>query len=155
MIFFLSLCLKEPNAISIFSIPLWSLSSSPTIVLKRSFHLLENTPWKMNTHLGFIKIRLAKPIVPVSFSYEHILRGNLLNENQISCSPKVFRVFGYESEQSDESIPLGRFTFEINDSTETQFLFDNVRHTISVIQFDIENNHGNSNYTCLHRLKVF
>lgn len=109
----------------------------------------------MDGQQGHVKIKLAKSIVPVSFSYEHLLRSNMLDENQYSCSPKVFRVFGFVDEQSEESIALGKFSFEINESVETEFRFENVKNKISVIQFNIENNHGNSNYTCLHRLKVF
>jgi len=148
----------DPDVFTLFSIPLYSVSSPPSELLKRNsprFLDHNSRPWRMNSDEGFVKIKLAEPVIPVSFAYEHAIKRNLLKHNHISCSPKVFRVFGYENEQSDESIALGRFDFKINGHTETEFLFDRLTNKISVIQFNIEANHGNSNYTCLHRLKVF
>ena len=109
----------------------------------------------MDGQRGFIKIKLAKPIKPGAFAYEHLLRSSILDENQLTCSPKVFRVLGYE-EGSDEPILLGRYDYEIRyDNVETEFVFENVDNKISVMQFNVEANHGNTNYTCLHKIKVF
>ena len=110
----------------------------------------------MNGQRGFIRIKLAKPVKPSAFAYEHLLRSSVLDENQVTCAPKVFRVFGYTEESPDEPIPLGRFDFEINyEYVETEFTFPNVHSRIAVIQFNIESNHGHSAYTCLHKIKVF
>lgn len=109
----------------------------------------------MDGQRGFIKIKLAKPIKPSAFAYEHLLRSSILDENQLTCSPKVFRVLGYE-EDSSEPILIGRFDYEIRyDNVETEFVFENVKNKIAVMQFNVESNHGNRNYTCLHKIKVF
>lgn len=110
----------------------------------------------MNSNSGFVSIKLAKPIIPKSFAYEHVLKNSILDENQFTCSPKVFRVSGYEPDK-EEPIALGKFNFELSfDNFQTEFEFDKKLETeISVIKFAIEDNYGNSNYTCLHRLKVF
>lgn len=154
----LSLPISEPNAIKLFGLPLWSLSSPPAHLLKRSTQLIEtySKPWKMDGQRGFIRIKLAKPTKPSAFAYEHLLRSSVLDENQVTCSPKVFRVFGYAEESPDEPILLGRFDYEINyEYVETEFAFESVKSKIAVIQFNVESNHGNPNYTCLHKLKVF
>src|ERR1700753_2414990 len=76
--------ISEPNAITLFGLPLWSLSSPPAHLLRRSTQLIETyaKPWKMNGQRGFIKIKLAKPIRPAAFAYEHLLRSSILDENQ-------------------------------------------------------------------------
>lgn len=109
----------------------------------------------MDGQRGFVKIKLSKPIKPFAFAYEHLLRSSILDENQLTCAPKVFRVLGYE-DGSDEPILFGRFDYAIRyDNVETEFALENVKSKIAVMQFNVESNHGNTNYTCLHKLKVF
>lgn len=110
----------------------------------------------MNGQTGYFKVKLAKPIVPSAFAYVHLLRSGILEENQISCAPKVISVFGYEHESSYTPIPLGLYNYEINYSEfETEFAFDKLDREISVLQFTIQANYGHPNYTCLHQIKVF
>ena len=103
---------------------------------------------------GFVKIKLATPTVPSGFAYEHLLRSSILNENQVTCSPKLFSVFGYKEEHSDESTFLGSFDYVVNEE-ETEFALKNVHTPMAVIQINVEANHGNSDFTCLHKIKVF
>ena len=108
----------------------------------------------MNGQKGFVKIKLGKPTVPSGFAYEHLLRRSILQENQVTCSPKLFSVFGYKEESSEESIFLGNFQYVFSEE-ETEFAFENVSTLMSVIQINIEANHGNADFTCLHKIKVF
>ena len=148
----------EPNAIKLFGLPVWSLSSPPANLLKRGTHLIETytKPWKMKGQSGFFQIKLAKPIRPSGFAYEHVLGGSILDDNQLSCSPKMFNVVGYEKEDTKAPILLGRFKNEIGyDNLETEFEFENVKNEIAVMHFSVESNHGNPVFTCLHKIKVF
>lgn len=149
---------SEPNAFKIFGLPIWSLSSPPAHLLKRSTQLFEiySQPWKMDGQSGYFKIKLAKPIVPSAFAYVHPLRSSILDENQISCAPKVIRVIGYEKEASNDPLNLGQFTYEIdNQNYEKEFAFEKAKREITVLKFDIKANHGHPNYTCLHKIKIF
>ena len=109
----------------------------------------------MDGESGYFKIKFAKPILPSAFAYVHPLRSSILDENQISCAPKVIRVIGYENEASNDPINLGQFTYQIDyHNYETKFAFEKVEREITVLKFNIKANYGNPNYTCLHKIKV-
>lgn len=67
----------------------------------------------MKRQSGFFRIKLAKPIKPSGFAYEHVLSGSILDDNQLSCSPKMFNVFGYQAEDTGAPISLSQFEYKI------------------------------------------
>ena len=74
----------------------FGLNEYQTGLFKRNNQLIQSNlkPWKMDGQTGFVKIKLVKPTVPSGFAYEYLLRSSILDDNQVTCSPKLFSVYG-------------------------------------------------------------
>ena len=113
-----------------------------------------------------------------SIAIEHIHKNIARN---ISSAPREFRLFGYTSADylgvTDE-VDFGESDVYINDSdeglmllaagvyvipqepgqgysTSQRFPVDTHRLPIRVVKLFIESNYGNSDFTCLYRLKIY
>ncbi len=94
-------------------------------------------------------------MTPSKFSMEHIPKS-MSPSGQIDSAPKEFEVYGYvESEQEENPVLFGRFTYEIDNSPIQFFSVQNyTNQTVRFIEVKIISNHGNMNYTCLYRFRV-
>lgn len=82
--------------------------------------------------------------------YKHHMHKNLLT-SRFNCSPKIFKVLGFEDDQMNEAINLGEFYFK---GLESKFNLTQSKK-LSIIQINIIDNYGNEDFTCLYRFKVF
>jgi len=118
---------------------------SPTIV----------TPgdcWPMNSTHGFVTIKLAIPINVTSISYHHIEYSRILD---IKSTPQNIKMYGL-NEASDLKTMLGSFKYDIKSAPGgiQEFKLQKPSPIFRYIQFEIDGNYGNQQYTCLYRFGV-
>jgi len=105
--------------------------------------------WAMNGTHGFLTIKLRDPIIPSAVTYEHIHKNILLD---YKSTPHKFTVYGM-NELRDIKTLLGSFEYNNNESTVQTFDFNSTK-TYRYIQFEITENYGHPNFTCLYRFRV-
>jgi len=118
---------------------------SPTIV----------TPgdcWPMNSTHGFVTVKLAIPINITSISYHHIEYSRILD---IKSTPQNIKMYGL-NEASDLKTMLGAFKYDIKSAPGgiQEFKLQKPSPIFRYIQFEIDGNYGNQQYTCLYRFGV-
>ena len=144
---------KDNQAFKLFGIHVFSSSNSPRKVIQAG-----TTPgdcWAFSGSNGYVTIRLARKVIPTSFTLEHAQK-RLLPGNSIDSAVKSFSVRGlinpddvkgevlgdYEY-RDDEDHPLQ--TFQVQESNPRSFEY---------IRLVINSNHGNPDYTCVYRFRV-
>jgi hypothetical protein len=99
---------------------------------------------------GKVTIQLVKPIVPKSFAVDHVSR----KLTDIPTMLKNFRIYGLDHVNA-EPVLLGTFRYE-KEGTQTQvFRADGNTKTFPLVQFEILDNWGRDDYTCIYRVRVF
>ncbi|XP_052521350.1 sperm-associated antigen 4 protein-like isoform X3 [Tympanuchus pallidicinctus] len=109
--------------------------------------------WPMEGHQGQVVIGLPAEIVPSCVILEHVDPG-LTPAASPSSAPKEFAVFGLDVD-SEEEVPLGSFTFDVQKAFLDIFLLQNhparaFRH----IKVLVDSNWGHPEYTCIYRVQV-
>lgn len=136
----------------IMGFPIWRTSNSPRTVIQPSS--APGECWAFHGSEGFLVVKLARKIVPTSFTYEHAPKS-ILFEGAIETSPKNFRVLGLENETDTEGTLLGSYEYDINGEPLQTFPIQNPdSNFFEYIEFRILTNNGNPNYTCLYRFRV-
>ncbi|THD20335.1 SUN domain-containing protein 2 [Fasciola hepatica] len=136
---------------SIFGIPLARLSNSPRTILQPG-----NNPgecWPFHGSTGQAVIRLSAPVLISAVSLEHLPRSLAPNE-RLDSAPKDFIIKGLDSEDDEEGIILGNFTYNINGPSIQTFSVHNQTEPRQYIEFAVLSNHGHPLYTCVYRLRV-
>ncbi|KAL5254596.1 hypothetical protein ACHWQZ_G014142 [Mnemiopsis leidyi] len=137
---------------SFMSVPLFRLPNPPNVALQPD--ITPGKCWAFKGNKGYMMIKLAHAVVIDGFSMEHLPRKLSLN-NDISSAPNKFTVRGISHPEDSNSHYFGEFRYS---DTGTSLQHFNVAQRSSVayeiVEVDIESNHGNSEYTCLYRIRV-
>lgn len=142
----------EASEYRLMGVPVWRTGNSPRVVLHPG--TLTGNCWAFHGSQGHLVIKLARKIVPTSFSYEHAPKS-ILPDRAIEASPKDFRVYGLINETDISGHLLGHYTYDINGSPLQTFPKQNPQKDLyQYIEVRILNNHGNPDYTCLYRFRV-
>uniref|UniRef100_A0A336LHJ6 CSON014409 protein n=1 Tax=Culicoides sonorensis TaxID=179676 RepID=A0A336LHJ6_CULSO len=144
---------RRTAQISIFGIPLWYQSSTPRIAITPSVH--PGQCWAFTGFPGYLVIQLSRSIHVTGFTVEHIPK-TLAPNGTIDSAPKDFVVMGLTHEFDKEPAHFG--TYEYQSEGEPLQYFPVQNKTIVVpyefVEMRIDSNHGNTNYTCLYRIRV-
>uniref|UniRef100_A0A0P6JXD2 SUN domain-containing protein 3 n=1 Tax=Heterocephalus glaber TaxID=10181 RepID=A0A0P6JXD2_HETGA len=124
----------------------------PDIILQPDVH--PGKCWAFPGSQGHILIRLARKIIPMSVTMEHISEKVSPSRNT-SSAPKEFSVHGLMKRCEGQEIFLGQFVYN---KTETTIQTFDLQHEISesllCVRLKILSNWGHPNYTCLYRFRV-
>ena len=111
--------------------------------------------WSFKGTKGKLTIQLASRIVPTAFSIEHL--PIVLDPNgRIDSAINDFSVYGYKDQKSKNSILLGNYQYDANSPEYLQYFPLQIENNVAiqVVEFRIETNHGNKEYTCIYRVRV-
>lgn len=130
---------------------IWSVPNTPRYVIQPNTS--PGQCWYFKRNKGSLIIKLSRLIQPESFSYEHI---SVLNapDGHINSAPRLFEVRALENPNADESWLLGEFEYDKNGDTIQLFKFNKPNRPTEYIEFNILDNHGNEEFTCLYRIRV-
>ena len=135
----------------ILGVPIWSPSNIPRFVIQPNTS--PGQCWYFKGNKGSLVIKLSRTILPESFSYEHIPVRNA-PDGHINSAPKQFEVRALDDENADANWLLGEFEYNKNGDAIQFFKFQNTDKPIEYIEFNILDNHGNEEFTCLYRIRV-
>jgi hypothetical protein len=130
--------------------------------------------WAFAGSQGYAAIIVPLPIIPESFSIDHISRAIAPD---FSSAPRVFSVYGYMYEEDSNPDLIGTFEYEANgdivqnfeverfltpiseekDKPETRMALKNASGRTNgyrVFNVKFESNHGNKDYTCVYRFRI-
>jgi hypothetical protein len=144
-------------------------------------HLIEDHPlhwnraWFMAGTEGFVEIELNRPLLADYLIYEHMPRSLATRKEQLTCVPKKFLIRGYDAApvpfagahfdpKLGNRYDLGDFVFQLPAAASNQFSIEkfqlrrllngNQPLPIKFIRISVLDNYGNSEYTCLHKLRL-
>jgi hypothetical protein len=128
--------------------------NKPEITIKPN--VLPGECWSFYGSHGVLVIKLSERIKPTQFSIEHIPK--VLSPNgQIDSAPKDFTVYGHSIKyKKDGGTHLGSFKYDTVSIDYLQYFAvdKSIENEFSIIEFRIESNHGNKDYTCIYRVRV-
>ena len=143
----------QPNARLFGIIPLPYYHNSPRLAIQPQ--VLPGECWAFKGSKGKLTIRLMATIFPTAFSIEHI--PIVLTPNgKMDSAMHDFSVYGFENQASKTSVILGNYQYDINSPEYLQYfpVQIEVKDALQIIEFRIESNHGNKEYTCIYRVRV-
>ncbi|KAM6156930.1 SUN domain-containing protein 3 [Erethizon dorsatum] len=124
----------------------------PDIILQPDVH--PGKCWAFPGSQGHILIRLARKIIPMSVTMEHISE-KVSPSGNISSAPKEFSVHGLMKRCEGEEIFLGRFIYNKTEPTIQTFdLQREISESLLCVRLKILSNWGHPHYTCLYRFRV-
>lgn len=135
----------------ILGLPIWSPPNIPRFVIQPN-----SSPgqcWYFRGNKGSLVIKLSRAIRPESFSYEHIPVRNA-PDGHINSAPKHFEVRGLDGENADDNWLLGEFDYDRDGDPIQFFRFENTDRPLEYVEFNVLDNHGNEEFTCLYRIRV-
>lgn len=135
----------------ILGLPIWSPPNIPRFVIQPN-----SSPgqcWYFRGNKGSLVIKLSRAILPESFSYEHIPVRNA-PDGHINSAPKHFEVRGLDGENADDNWLLGEFDYNKSGDPIQFFRFENTDRPVEYIEFNVLDNHGNEEFTCMYRIRV-
>jgi hypothetical protein len=111
--------------------------------------------WAFKGDAGYAVLRLPQPIIPSSFSIDHVPSSI---SPDYSSAPRNISVFGYEHERAEAEL-LVNYEYDINKSAVQNFEVTNpstVRKTraFRVFMLRVYSNYGNDEYTCVYRFRI-
>lgn len=128
---------------------LWTPIKGPETILNPDITL--GNCWAFEGSQGFVTIRIANPIIPESFSIDHVPASI---SPDISSAPRKFKVIGITVD--DISQELGEYEYVIGKGVVQNFPVQNNPDNKSFILYRLEilSNHGNQEYTCIYRFRI-
>ncbi|CAM9245460.1 unnamed protein product [Choristocarpus tenellus] len=121
----------------------------PSSVLSEDTRL--SSCWAMKGNSGLVTIRLTADIAVHGVSIEHTSRHVALD---MSSAPRQFEVYGLRDADDSHPVTLGVGEY-IKEGKAVQFFeFEPVGRKYPMVTFNIRSNWGNSDYTCIYRLRV-
>ncbi|XP_063697444.1 klaroid protein [Culicoides brevitarsis] len=144
---------RRTAQISIFGIPLWYQSSTPRIAITPSVH--PGQCWAFTGFPGYLVIQLSRLIHVTGFTVEHIPK-TLAPNGTLDSAPKDFTVMGLTHEFDKEPAIFGTYQYAIDGEPLQYFPVQNKTIVVpyEFVEMRIDTNHGNTNYTCLYRIRV-
>ncbi|XP_063073947.1 SUN domain-containing protein 3-like [Engraulis encrasicolus] len=141
------------GVVSLYGIPLWYTSDSPSTVLQPEVH--PGKCWAFKGSQGFVTIALSHPVRVTHVSLEHIPKS-ITPTGRIDSAPRDFVVYGFTGfDEHEEGTILGKFTYDSDGKPIQTFkLPDEVNEVYNVVQLKVLNNWGNSDYSCIYRFRV-
>lgn len=109
---------------------------------------------------GFVNIKLRTGIIPEAVTLEHVDKSVAYDR---SSAPKYFKFHGWYQGLSDDSdknlnsmATLGEFAYDLEKSNAQTFQLERTTDSrvVNMVQFDFSSNHGNSELTCIYRIRV-
>jgi SUN domain-containing protein 1/2 len=118
--------------------------------------------WPMNSTRGYAIIQLRESIIVTHASLQHISHSIAPD---ISTAPKKVSFYGInetniefaKQQPSNTSLGeyLGSYIYEINAAQVQSFpLINPHNHSYRFIRFSVDSNYGNTNYTCIYRVRI-
>lgn len=135
----------------ILGVPIWSPPNIPRFVIQPS-----SSPgqcWYFRSNKGSLVIKLSRTILPSNFSYEHIPVRNA-PDGHINSAPKLFEIRALDGPNADDNWLLGEFEYDKHGDPIQFFKFENTDKPVEYIEFNVLDNHGNDEFTCLYRIRV-
>lgn len=104
---------------------------------------------------GWVDVRLRAPIMPTSFTLEHV-QNNIAYD--IRSAPRAFSVLGWDARDGTgvaerNLTELGTGEFDVG-STPAQIFALTGGAAVTHVRLLVASNHGLENYTCVYRLRV-
>ncbi|CAJ0955317.1 unnamed protein product, partial [Mesorhabditis belari] len=139
----------------LFNIPLWYSNYGPRTVIQRSSPaLVPGECWAFTGGVGFLTIKLARPLRVTSISYEHVAK-ELTPDGQIQSSPKEMTFFAYKDVNDIQTrVKLGDFLYK--DTGDSLQFFDitvDPGFPVEYVELQVDSNYG-APFTCLYRLRI-
>ncbi|XP_014276375.1 uncharacterized protein [Halyomorpha halys] len=136
----------------LFGLPLpWDVFNGPDTIIKPG--VMPGECWAFEGSYAQVTLHLATKIKVTGFSIEHSPRELSLHGHILSA-PKQFSVWALDSEEDENPVLLGRFTFLDNGESLQEFEALEYDKTIDLVELKVESNHGHPEYTCLYRFRV-
>ncbi|XP_004630590.1 SUN domain-containing protein 3 [Octodon degus] len=124
----------------------------PDVILQPDVH--PGKCWAFSGSQGQILIRLARKIIPISVTMEHISE-KVSPSGNISSAPQAFSVHGLKRRCEGEEIFLGQFIYNKTEATvQTFHLQHEISEPLLCVRLKILSNWGHPRYTCLYRFRV-
>lgn len=137
----------------LFGLPLpWDVFNGPDTIIKPG--VMPGECWAFEGSYAQVTLHLATKIKVTGFSIEHSPRELSLHGHILSA-PKQFSVWALDSEEDENPVFLGRFTFLDNGESLQEFEAMEYDKTIDLVELKVESNHGHPEYTCLYRFRVY
>ncbi|ORY76188.1 hypothetical protein LY90DRAFT_400730 [Neocallimastix californiae] len=119
----------------------------PTEAIQPSIHPGEC--WAMKGTQGVLTLKLAKNVIPTQITVEHLAKEISFS---VSSAPRKRELFGQEK---PFTTLLGKIEFDPSKkSLQTFDLPSHLDKPIQYLQFQFLENWGNSDYTCIYRIRV-
>ena len=103
---------------------------------------------------GKLTIKLPTKISINAISVDHIPKNEALN---IQSAPRMFRIYGRVSEETwREKTLLGQGAYSLEDGAlySQTFPFSTKSIPVQFVTFEVLNNHGHQDFTCVYRVRV-
>lgn len=108
-------------------------------------------PFKFRGNRGKLAV-----LLPSSSSPTHVVIQHPLLPDR-SCAPRDIEIWGLNnpSNERDSPILLAKGQFDLSNRSGEQIFPLRPGNSFKILQLRIRNNHGNSQFTCLYKIKVF
>lgn len=122
-------------------------------VIEERSQLLPGEGWCFPGDRGHLILSLAAPISITEVTLGHILKSESPN-GLIRSAPRKFSIYAMKA-ANDEGIFLGTMEYNPDDGRFQTFDLHNADDSVfRYVKFQVENNWGNSDYTCIYAFKV-
>lgn len=132
-------------------IPLWHYMSTPKVIIEPSMY--PGNCWAMEGQSGFATIKLRSEVVITGVTVDHIPQ-ELSPNGTLDTTPKDFVVQGL-AELGEKPMQLGTFSYRRDGEPIQQFdVKQKNPMAYHFVRFEFISNYGNTNYTCVYRVRV-
>jgi SUN domain-containing protein 1/2 len=108
--------------------------------------------WAMTGSSGYVTIRLSTSIIPDSIFISHVA----IQETMHSAL-RDFKLFGHKNDwNADKPVEIMTGTFDAHGSRTQEFTIpEDMNDSYQIFSLKVLSNHGQPDYTCLYRVKIF
>eukprot|EP00003_Mantamonas_plastica_P023096 TRINITY_DN4067_c1_g1_i2.p1 TRINITY_DN4067_c1_g1~~TRINITY_DN4067_c1_g1_i2.p1 ORF type:complete len:893 (+),score=291.85 TRINITY_DN4067_c1_g1_i2:1271-3949(+) len=105
---------------------------------------------------GQVTVALTFPIIPDAVTVDFVSEQIAVTT---ASAPKTVRVWGYRDEYDTQGTLMGEFVYKVNQGEQTRpaqtFALTNKMNTpAGIVRFEIMDNYGHDEFTCLYRVRV-
>lgn len=132
----------------------FQIKNAPRLVIQPLLNPGECFAFKGST--GEVTIKLRDWLFVDSVGLDHITE-DMSASGSIRSAPEKFSVYGLKSLSDAKPFKFGAFVYDIEKKSAAQFFVVEQQSTDSVlyISFKFHSNHGDENFTCVYRTRVF
>lgn len=141
------------NVVKFLGIPIVHMSKQPDIIIKPGRMPGQCFPFKGDK--GSIVIRLAVPVVPTEFVFEHLSKSISI-VGHVNTAPNNFTVYALKDKHDKEGTVLGRYFYDAENGPALQRFKPQLPQVplVEFIELQVTSNWGNPTYTCIYRFRV-